>query len=907
MISRIATLAMLFSFWFGSAFSSNENIDIEKVIVRGTIDPVKKELRTVSQLHLKIIEKNPEELKFFLNPGREVVKILGPGGEELQYRLSTHKLVGYVMVFKQVNIQVPPELQARDSLKLTFFLDGKVKDKGLFKFGNFLSEKGLALTGNVLFPELGVDVEPKEKDPFFWLELELSAPFDWTLATAGEPEVTGIEENKPVSSRTGLTGEQVEKFLREKPTGKRTRYYWEKIGIGEFSLYGGPDWVVHTKEISGVQIRLYTMRADSASASVLLEAAEKTIPVLEDVIGPFPLKDLSIVVPPEMLLGKAAGATANWGVMTLPRHALSWKRWHQENFVHEMIHNYWPFCLRTPADEIIILAEPFANYLDAELWGKIYDDTLASLQSRANACHSYWLSAQVYCERPLIGLSPLDPFFWAGFYSKGPLSVSMLADILGPEQFRRFQQEVFAEGDGKIYSLDSLQAGIERHSQYPCKNLVYDLFKTNIRYDYAISGVKVKDTGPDSCNGDIRITKNQIGEFPMMLKVSFADSAVIKQRIDPQAKEQTIRVRGPAPFREAELDPDVRTLDCDRFNNVYPRRQPLRLAWARSCYLQFPHPTIDWGETALSRRRFIFSPVVDYTDLDKVRFGIGLEARRAYQDKVYLWGAWSDKQEKLRGGAGWFYSPNLARYKLAAHYHDDGLVREGIFTAFLPSWDNWLAFSLGAGYEERPSLVTSTEKLRYSQSAPSFRLGLTIPYLNYGSDMLFPYPGGRSYMLFLHLRKSASIWGGNMDYLQVEGDTRMGLGSLGFRFRWGFSNGVNSVGEGFSLGGRWGYADDRVRMVRGYSLRFARRFLLLNTEYRIMGIPRGSLVFFGDLAGYREVEKTKSQTLLGYGIGIRYWLPWKDWLESALIRVDYGAPKEGFDKGFFYIGMGWGI
>ena len=417
MIKRVAILLVVFCIYLGRAFSSNTEVDVEKVIVRGTIDPLKKELRTVSQLHLKILAENLKELKFFLNPGRNVIKILGPEGEELQYRLSTHKLVGYVVVYKQVDIQLPSEFQARDRLKLTFFLEGKVKDKGIFKLGNFLNKKGLAISGNVLFPELGVDVEPKEKDPFFWVELELSAPFDWTLATAGEPEVTEIEESKPVSSRTDLTGEQVEKFLSEKPTGKRTRYYWEKIGIGEFSLYGGPDWVVHTKEISGVQIRLYTMRADSGSASVLLEAAEKTIPVLEDVIGPFPLKDLSIVVPPEMLLGKAAGATANWGVMTLPRHALSWKRWHQETFVHEMIHNYWPFCLRTPADEIIILAEPFANYLDAELWGKIYDDTLAAQQTGVNDCANYWQTAQLYWERHLAGLSPLDPFFWAGFYS----------------------------------------------------------------------------------------------------------------------------------------------------------------------------------------------------------------------------------------------------------------------------------------------------------------------------------------------------------------------------------------------------------------------------------------------------------------------------------------------------------
>lgn len=908
-MKKIAILLMVFSLCVGRAFSLTTEVDIEQVIVRGTIDPVEKELRTVSQLDLKIVTENPQELRFFLNPGREVVKILGPEEEELQYRISTRKLVGYVMVFKQVNIQLTPKLQDQDRLKLTFFLKGEVKDKGFYKIGNFLNKKGLAVMANVLFPVLGLGLGGKEDDPFFWLELELFAPFDWTLATAGSPETKEIEENNPVSSRTGLTGEQVEEFLSEKTTGKRTRYYWKKIGIntGLFYLYGGPDWTTQTGEISGVQVRLYTTRPDSASASVLFEAAEKTIPVLEDEIGPFPFKDFSIVVPPAMLLGKTAGGVDSWAMITLPRRSLSWKRWHQGTFVHEMIHQYWNQCLRAPAEEALSLAEPFANYLDAELWGKIYDDTLASLQSRANACGNYWRRAQVYCEQPLIGLSPLDPFFFTGFYSKGPLVASMLADLLGPEEFRRFQQEVFAEGDGKIFSLDSLQAGMERYSPYTCQNLVHDLFKTKTQYDYAIREVKVTEAGSDSCTVDIRIAKKKTGEFPMMLKVSFADSAVVEQRIDPQAREQTLSIGGPVPFQEAELDPDVRTLDCDRFNNVYPRRHRFRLAWARRSYHQFPHPIVDWGSISLSSRYFIFSPVLDYTDLDGIRYGIGFEARRAYQDKIYLWAAWSDKQNQLRGGAGWFFSSNLDRFKLAAHYHDDGLMREAIFSTFLPSWRNWLAFSLGAGYEERPSAVSSMERLEYAQSAPSFRLGLTIPYTNYVSSSLFPFPGGRSYMLLLNLRKSASIWGGNMDYLHIEGDNRMGLGPLGFRFRWGFSSGVSNEGEGFSIGGRWGYADDRVRMVRGYDLRFARSFLLLNTEYGLMGIPNGTLVFFGDLARFREIEKAENHTLFGYGISIRYRLPSTGWLESVPIRVEYGAPKEGLDKGFFYVGMWWGI
>ena len=896
---------MVFFIYVGRAFSSNAEVDVEKVIVRGTIDPAKKELRTVSQLYLKVLTENPKELKFFLNPGRNVIKILGPEGEQLQYRISMRRFVGYVMVFKQVDIQLPSKLQARDSLKLTFFLDGKVKDQGIFKIGNFINEKGLAVMGNVLYPDLGAIEEGKES--FLWLELELTSPSGWTLATGGVPEIAEIEESNQIPSRTGLTGEQVENFLNEKTTGKRTLYYWEKIGVntGEFYLYGGPNWSVQTREVSGVRVHLYSIRTDSASASVLLDEAEKTIPFLEEEIGPFPLKDVSIVVAPQMLFGKTAGAMESWGMVTLRSRSLEWiKQWPGQALPHEMIHLYWNGSLRTPSEEALSLSEPFAVYLNKESW----NDPSASQQSRINDCDNYWWDAQLVREQPLVGLNELDPFFFAGFYDKGPLVASMLADLLGKEKFRQFQQEVFAEGDGKIYNLDSLQAGIERYSIYPCKNLINDLFRSKTLYDYAVCKVKVTKAGSDSCTVDIHISKKKTGEFPMLLRVSFADSVVVEQRIDSKSKEQTLQLKGPAPFKEVELDPDVRTLDCNRFNNVYPRRNRFLLAWGRGTYHQFPHPIMDWGDISLSSRRLIFSPVLDYTDFDGIRLGMGIEARRAYQNKKYLWTAWTNKQEKLRVGAGWLFSPKpLERLKLVAHYHDDGLVREAIFTTFVPTQGNWLAFSLGAGYEERPSEVISIEKLEYSQAAPSFRLGLTIPYLDYGSRLLFPFPGGRSYMLLLHFRKSASIWGGKMDYLQIEGDTRIGFYPLGFRLRWGLSGGVDSEGEGFPLGGRWGYADDRVRMVRGYNLRFAKSFLLLNTEWGLVSIPNGSVRLFGDLARYRETEGAESKTLFGYGIGIRFWLPGTDWLESVPIRIEYGAPKDGIDKGFFYIGTWWGI
>ena len=137
-----------------------------------------------------------------------------------------------------------------------------------------------------------------------------------------------------------------------------------------------------------------------------------------------------------------------------------------------------------------------------------------------------------------------------------------------------------------------------------------------------------------------------------------------------------------------------------------------------------------------------------------------------------------------------------------------------------------------------------------------------------------------------------------MDHFHLEGDTRLGVGPLAFRSRWGISAAVDNPGEGFPLGGKWGYADDRVRMVKGYDLRFARNFYLLNTDYDLFDFLFLSVSLSADFARYNDVVTNQSHTLFGYGAGLRFWFP-------ASIRIQYGAPKEGIGDGSWYAGFGW--
>jgi len=910
---RKSVMKRLFSiliFIFGgivSAQALTSDIDIQRVIVRGTIAPAAGELRTVSRVYFTRENKATSDIHFIVSKGRRIVSVFGPDGEGLSFQTSSLSIGTIVMTVQEITVTLPPFLLERDSLFLTFLIDGTVEEEGFYERGIYVSQSGLALMGDALYPQIGTLVEGNDDDPFLWLELELSTPEGWLLATGGFPEQIQLTNQNLNTTTTELTDRSYSEFLNDIPNN-RIRHHWKKIGvnIGLFYIYGGENWIQRDTTQRGVHVRVYTHRNDSDMTTLLLEDMTKMLPVMIDSLGPFPFPEFTIVMPPRMIAESVAGGVDSWAMYTIPHISKERLPAMRETCVHEVIHAYWDQALRTPEEENLALCEPFASYLDVILKGAIFKDTLANLMAvnnRRSSYYSYYRSTRLYHERSLSSPSFLDPYTLTGLYSKGALVVAMLADLVGPEEFRKLQYEVFRAGEGRFYSLDSLQDGISRHTSYPTQGLINDLFVNGTIYDYGIDDVTTETAGNDSIDAHIAIDKKKKGGHPMLLRVTFGDSSTVTRRIDGRVEHQTLTVRGPKPFQTAEIDPDYMTLDADRYNNVYPRISRYFVTWGRHSYDHFPSPLDDWGEIGTASRRFYFNPVIDYTDFDGMRYGVGMEMRRTYTDKFYGWGAWSTKQQKLRGEVGYVFFPKqLDMLSFAATYHDDGLFREATVTSFLPSVENWIACAVSVGYEERPSSIRIDSALDYDLRGTSIRLVLHSPLLRYMASMM---SGDINTPLTLSFKKCANLFGGTMDYTYLEGDTRLVFYPLSTSIRWGISGGVDHQGEGFLLGGSWGNVDDRIRTVLGYPARWVKNYVLLNTSFAPVHFPYGSVFLSLDLADCKNVFSDHHQFLLGYGIGIRYWLPSTDWLESMMVRLQYGAPKEGISKGYIYAGFEW--
>jgi hypothetical protein len=884
--------------------------DIDQVTVRAVLDPGAASLRSVAQLSLRLLPGAPTDIEFFVNSGRTVVRVLGPRGEELACRTSTYRTWLHAFAFRKLTVTIPEHLRHEAPLVLTFFLDGTVRDGGFMGMGCRLDESGLITTADALFPMASVPLVENSRDPYHYIELEIMAPPGWTLVTGGEPEVGPLSADSQETVFAGLDDERARSFMGRPSTGSAVRWHWPRIGVsnGLMYLYGGPDWLIRTREVCGIPIRMCATPPDTAVAWPMLDEAAKAMPVLIEEIGPFPFRSLCIALPPQMILGDQSAGMDSWGMITLQPKCPASDRSCVGTLIHEMVHQYWNQCMSTPEDGTATLSEPFTSYLGLMLTGKIFGDPDSFRGQRYNACWDYWRSAQLYHEPPLRDQVEMDPFLMTSYYAKGCMVAAMLADLVGDDEFRNFQHDVFAAGEGMTFSLDSLMTRFEVMRPGYGGNLVRDLFTTVPRYDYAIRGVAISGTGADSCLVDVRVQRNLGGPYPMLLKTSFSDSTAVYTRIAPDLRDQTIRVQGPVPFRRAELDPDVRTIDADRHNNVYPRRQVLGAAWARTPNKGFPQPDARFGQMRhFSARSFVVCPVLDYTDPDGMRYGLGLEMNRAYQDRFSGWAAWSRDQERLRSHLEWITTTRpMGMFKFGAEYGDDGLVREALLTAYLPSWRNRVALSVGVGYEQRPDAVTGVAKLGYDKGAAALRLGVSFPLLDYYWGML-NNSSWWSYLLRLEMRAAGAGGTTPFEYAQLEGDTRLGLGPLGLRFRWGLSDRVTDEGEGYALGGRWAYAEDGVRLVRGYDLQFVRRFVLLNLEASCFAYRSANLVAVCDLSRAHAVDEGDARTQVGYGIGVRYLLPRVGLINRTVLRIDYAAPREGIDLGRLYVGAGSGF
>ncbi len=880
--------------------------DVEQVTVRAVLDPGAASLRAVAQLRLRLLPDAPRELEFYVNSGRNVVRVLGPRGEELACRPSTAR--GWMGAFavRRLTVPLPESARGGEPLVLTFFLEGTVRDAGFMGLGCRLDEEGLTTTADALFPMASIVLMENARDPYHYLELEIVAPTDWTLVTGGEPEVATLAADSLEATLTSLADESVRSFLGRPPWPSAARWHWNRIGVnvGLMYLYGGPDWLSRTRDVCGIPIRMHATVPDTGVAWPMLEEAVKAMPVLIDEIGPFPFRSLCIALPPRMILGGYSAGQDSWAMITLQPKCPATSPSCVRTLIHEMVHEYWDQCMSTPEDGTSTLSEPFTSYIGYTLAGKIAGNSQENWGQRADACWDYWHDAQLYHEPPLRDLTMTDPFLNTSFYAKGALVASMLAELVGDEDFRDFQHSVFAGGEGMTFSLDSLEARFEHLRPGIGGRLVRDLFAEVPRYDYSIRGATVVEAGPESCSVDVGVRRNRGGPFPMLLKASFSDSIDTYVRIDAAPRDQTIRLRGPVPFRRAELDPDIRTIDADRHNNVFPRRRVLSASWGRTPTTHFPQPDARPGQIRdFSARRLVVCPVVDHTDPDGMRYGLGLEVNRAYQDRLCAWAAWSPDQERLRGHFDWVTATRpMGMFKLGVECEDNGLAREALLTAYLPSWRNRVALSVGAGYEERPDSVTGVTKLDYDRGGAALRVGISFPKLDYYWGMLNS-SSWWSYLLRLDLRGAYADGSRPLEYFQLEGDTRLGLGPLNLRFRWGLADRVSTEGEGFALGGRWVYAEDWIRTVRGYDLQFARRFVLLNLEAQCLSYGRASLVAICDLARTHPVDTEETRTLLGYGLGVRYSLPRIGWLNRTMLRVDYAVPKEDFDRGKAYIGV----
>lgn len=246
---------------------------------------------------------------------------------------------------------------------------------------------------------------------------------------------TAISNTLPISKIKHEAGFEVVKFA---PSPKMSTYLLAFI-VGDFEY-------IEQKSKRGVIVRVYTVPGKIHQAKFALETTVKCLDFYEEYFDiPYPLNTLDMIAIPDF----SPGGMENWGAITYRESMLLVddkytpainKQWIALVIAHELAHQWFGNLVTMEWWTHLWLNEGFASYIEYlavdelfphwDIWTQFATHHLSialSLDALANT-HPI--------EVPVHHPDEIGEIFDAVSYSKGASVIRMLAEYLGPENFR---------------------------------------------------------------------------------------------------------------------------------------------------------------------------------------------------------------------------------------------------------------------------------------------------------------------------------------------------------------------------------------------------------------------------------------------------------------------------------------
>lgn len=384
-----------------------------------------------------------------------------------------------------------------------------------------------------------------------------------------------VPENQVIISTGSLSGEHIN------PDGTKTQGFDAPQPVREFSFAMSEYYQSIRKEVNGTGINSYYLPGSERSAREALQSAADLMAFYSGMFGKYPYYEYSIA---PVDLGYGGEQMSN--LIFIDRRVYEMpdmmRRYLDFLVAHETGHQW--FYNMIGADEYteMWLEEGLNSYfieqyldnkygpgggvIDFPRWTQPYVRVLPKLTFRATRDTRYKSVARIGMDHAVIG--DLSSFsepsaIFSVTYGKGARVLGMLKSMVGEEVFDRVFKRIFAEFQFKNLNVREFMAICEQESGKDLKDFFDQWLFGKEQFNYAVAGVEKSAV----------ILRNKAG-IKMPAEVSVIHKNGIEENFVWQGltKMEIVSLKDPSPVREVRLDPQLKWLDIDRTDNVWPRK-----------------------------------------------------------------------------------------------------------------------------------------------------------------------------------------------------------------------------------------------------------------------------------------------------------------------------------------------
>lgn len=357
----------------------------------------------------------------------------------------------------------------------------------------------------------------------------------------------------------------------ERALGERKQLVYRAHAVHDFAWTAWPGFEVRDTEVDGVRIHLLFPPGFEHNAELALGAVEHGLRFYGAQFGPYPLPDLSVVIPPNW--ASPAGGMEYPGLITLSGPWFTGILSHgvQQVTLHELAHQWFYGLLASNESQWPFLDEGFTSFAEARalhaLLGPGNGVDLPGIQISASAYYRYWgndTSAR-------IAQSARE---FASFYEIGRFAYSRTATLLETlsRSYPEFERALADYARQARYSHptpdDFLNAvgrtvGAEARSQ--AERALFE--RAGVDFAVQSSSCTAQPTGGYDVTA--LITRQGELQFPIDIRLEHADGQVVVRRWDGRASELRIAYESASALSSVVVDPDLHVLlDGDLSNNA---------------------------------------------------------------------------------------------------------------------------------------------------------------------------------------------------------------------------------------------------------------------------------------------------------------------------------------------------